>query len=127
MAVKIVNIDNLSKKQIEHLKREISIQKNLNHENIVRIYEVVWTESKVYIFMELAKGTELFEYISKHGPLRESVAAKIFSQVIRAVSYLHENGVAHRDIKTENIIIDSEFNAKLIDFGLAKQFKTASS
>lgn len=56
----------------------------------------------------------------------ETTAAKIFSQMISAVQHLHDLKIAHRDIKTENIIIDSEFNAKLIDFGLAKSFNSSS-
>lgn len=122
VAVKVISLQDLSRKQIQQLKIEISINKNLNHPNIVRIYEVVWTESKVYIFMELIKGKELFQYISKQGPIQECFGVKIFQQICSAVKYLHSIGISHRDIKTENIMIDEDFNAKLVDFGLAKQF-----
>lgn len=72
--------------------------------------------------MELIKGQDLFEHVFKHGPLKESQAVHIMHQIIKAVIYLHRLGICHRDIKTENIMIDSNFNAKLIDFGLAKRF-----
>lgn len=57
--------------------------------------------------MELIKGRELFEHIRKNGPIKEVFAAKIFYQICQAVKYLHEKGISHRDIKTENIMIDS--------------------
>lgn len=79
-------------------------------------------ETKVYLFMELAKGRELFDYVRNKGRLPEEHAAKIFYQIVLAVKYLHDNGIAHRDIKTENIMIDENYNAKLLDFGLAKTF-----
>lgn len=72
--------------------------------------------------MELVKGKELYEHVNKRGSIREGLAAQIFHQICSAVKYLHSKGVAHRDIKAENIMIDSDFKAKLIDFGLAAQF-----
>lgn len=54
------------------------------------------------------------------------MAAKIFYQIVSAVQHMHEASIAHRDIKTENIIIDADFNAKLIDFGLAKSFRSST-
>ena len=72
--------------------------------------------------MELIQGKELFKLLSKKKHFPEFSAAKILHQICSAVKYLHERGIVHRDIKTENIIVDSYCNAKLIDFGLAKKF-----
>lgn len=74
--------------------------------------------------MELVKGKELFEYLKVQGPMDEKKGAKIFYQIVKAVQYLHRLGVTHRDIKTQNILIDCNFNAKLIDFGLSKTFNS---
>lgn len=74
--------------------------------------------------MELVQGKELFEHLKIHGPMEEKQAARIFYQITKTVQYLHKLGIAHRDIKTENIMIDGDFNAKLIDFGLAKTFNS---
>lgn len=56
----------------------------------------------------------------KNGPLAEETAAKIFIQIHSALKYLHLKGITHRDVKAENILLDGQLNAKLIDFGLAK-------
>ena len=72
--------------------------------------------------MELIQGKELFELVSKKGPVSELIGVKILHQICSAVKYLHERGIVHRDIKPENIMVDPSFNAKLIDFGLAKKF-----
>lgn len=122
VAVKIIDLTRFSQRDVARIKRECDILRELSHPNIVRIYEFLEFNSKLYIFMELIRGKELFELVSKKGPILESFAAKIFHQICSAVKYLHEQGIVHRDIKTENIMVDSSCNAKLIDFGLAKKF-----
>lgn len=69
VAVKVVNLHEISIKDIEHLKREIYIHTRLQHPNIVKIYEEIWTEKHAYIFMELVRGVELFDHLNRHGPL----------------------------------------------------------
>ena len=73
--------------------------------------------------MEYIPNGELFDLINVNGPLPQKLAIKIFSQILSAVCYLHENDIVHRDIKPENIILDAKMNAKLIDFGFAKSLK----
>lgn len=72
--------------------------------------------------MELIQGKEVFQLINKKGPLSEQYSTKILHQLCSAVKYLHERGIAHRDIKTENVMVDCSGQVKLIDFGLAKKF-----
>ena len=123
VAVKVVEKNHFSASQIEKVYQEIEIQKKLNHEGIARIYEVIETEAKIYIFQELCQKGELFDYINSHGPLPEKLAANIFQQIYEAVCYLHSKGIAHRDIKTENILLTHDLKAKLIDFGLSNTYK----
>lgn len=111
----------------ESIAFEIEHQRALIHENIAQIYEVVQHEGKVYIFMEYCSNGELFERINRTGPIHEREAARISYQILSALIYLKANKLSHRDIKPENVLFDSEWNAKLIDFGFCcrnKQEKT---
>lgn len=95
------------------------LQQRLMHEHIAQIYEVIRREKKIYIFMEYCPNGELFERIVKNGPMAEKEAAKVFHQILSALTYLKSVGVSHRDIKPENIIFDKDWNAKLVDFGFS--------
>jgi serine/threonine protein kinase len=99
------------------IELEIDIQRQLLHQNIAQIYEVVKTENKIYVFMEYCPNGELFQLINQKGPMSEREAVKIFNQILSALKYLKENKLSHRDIKPENILFDREWNVKLIDFG----------
>ncbi|XP_020689729.2 CBL-interacting protein kinase 18-like [Dendrobium catenatum] len=81
-------------------------------------YEVMATKTKIYFVMEYAKGGELFNKIAK-GRLEKDVARKYFQQLISAVEFCHSRGVYHRDLKSENPLLDEAGNLKLSDFGLS--------
>lgn len=93
----------------------------LAHPNVIKIHDTCKDSQFVYIFMEFVHGRELFDVIVEEGRLSEMRAVKIFYQLLRTIRYLHSQGVVHRDIKAENIMIDQEDNIKLIDFGLSKK------
>ncbi|KAJ8633420.1 hypothetical protein MRB53_026756 [Persea americana] len=101
-----------------HIKREISILHRVRHPNIVRLYEVMATKSKIYFVMEFVKEGELFKKV-KNGRLREDVARKYFQQLISAVRSCHARGVFHRDLKPENLLVDENGDLKVSDFGLS--------
>ena len=71
------------------------------------------------IVMEFAENGEMFGYLQKTGPFQEKIARFYFKQLINTLEYIHSQGIAHRDIKTENTLLDENFNLKLADFGLA--------
>ena len=73
--------------------------------------------------LQLCKGSDLKEYINKYKKLSEEKAKKIFLQILNAVSYCHDQGIFHRDLKLENIMINKEEEIKLIDFGFATILK----
>ena len=73
--------------------------------------------------MEYISGGELYNIIEQYGKIEEDKARKYFQQIISAIEYTHFNGVSHRDIKLENILIDSKDNTKLTDFGLSNYMK----
>ena len=87
---------------------------------VSQVHDIFEAGDKVYFVMELATGGDLLEYIKKHGCVREDKARAIFSQIVEAVRFCHANGVIHRDLKCENVLLDSQHNVMLTDFGFAK-------
>ncbi|OMJ74003.1 hypothetical protein SteCoe_23900 [Stentor coeruleus] len=116
---------NTSKIQKEKIRNEIGILKNLDHPNIIRMFEYFEDTHKIYLIMEKCEGGELYEYILKQNSFSEFEAANIIKQLLSALAYLHENKIVHRDIKPENILFEETHlspNIKLIDFGIATKF-----
>ncbi|XP_057833397.1 CBL-interacting protein kinase 24 isoform X2 [Cryptomeria japonica] len=101
------------------IKREISIMKLVRHPNIVRLNEVLASQSKIYIVLEFVTGGELFDKIAHQGRLGENESRRYFQQLIDALDYCHSKGVYHRDLKPENLLLDSQGNLKISDFGLS--------
>ena len=118
-ALKYINTKN-NKKLLNEAKREISILKNLDHPNIEKIYEYYEKENdNINIVMELIDGQELFSKLMKETRFSEQNTAIIMYQIFSSIKYCHDNGIIHRDIKAENIIVQDEKHlfVKLIDFG----------
>ncbi len=118
-----VIIQNPKKKML--IEKEISILKEMSHPNIIKFIEKICSNSKIYLILEYAKGITLKSYM-KNQPnqkLNELKAKKIFTQLISALSYLHNNNICHRDIKLDNIIINDNLNIKIIDLGLGVHFQ----
>ena len=88
----------------KRINLEIKILKNTYHYNIIKIYEVIDTKDTICMIMEYAEGGELFNYILERKYLSEDESRKIFQQLIDAISYLHQIGICHRDLKLENIL-----------------------
>ena len=107
----------------EDLAREYNVLKNVNHPNIITLEKVFCCTYNIYIFQELITGGDLLSYIDQKGALTEPQAAVIIRQVLKAVEFLHNNGVVHRDIKPENILMTSwRDGARIVltDFGQAR-------
>lgn len=95
----------------------------LKHPNIVRLYDVIETDKYIGIILEYASGGELFDHILAHRYLRERDAAKLFSQLISGVWYIHSKKIVHRDLKLENLLLDRNRNVIITDFGFANRFE----
>lgn len=98
--------------------------KLVQHPNVVRLYEVIDTATKLYLVLELGDGGDLYEYIMRHETgLPERVAKEYFSQIVRAISYCHQLHVVHRDLKPENVVFFKKQGiVKLTDFGFSNKF-----
>ncbi|TKY71852.1 CBL-interacting serine/threonine-protein kinase 12 [Spatholobus suberectus] len=119
VAIKVIDKEKILKGGlVAHIKREISILRRVRHPNIVQLFEVMATKSKIYFVMEYVRGGELFNKVAK-GRLKEEVARKYFQQLISAVGFCHARGVYHRDLKPENLLLDENGNLKVSDFGLS--------
>uniref|UniRef100_A0A2N9E6C6 non-specific serine/threonine protein kinase n=1 Tax=Fagus sylvatica TaxID=28930 RepID=A0A2N9E6C6_FAGSY len=119
-AVKILEKNKIIHLNItDQIKREIGTLKLLKHLNIVRLHEVLASKTKIYMVLEYVTGGELFDRIAYKGKLKEDEGRKLFQQLIDGVSYCHNKGVFHRDLKLENVLVDAKGNIKISDFGLS--------
>ncbi|XP_022144438.1 SNF1-related protein kinase catalytic subunit alpha KIN10-like [Momordica charantia] len=120
VAIKILNRHKIAKMGLEDkVRREIKIMKLFMHPHIVQLYEVIETPTDTYVVMEYVKNGELFDYIVEKGRLKEDEARRLFQQVISGVEHCHRNMIVHRDLKPENVLLDSELNVKIADFGFS--------
>lgn len=102
--------------------REISLLKELQHPNIVRLYDVVHTERKLTLVFEYL-DQDLKKYLDVcEGGLEGSITMSFLYQLLRGVAYCHHHRVLHRDLKPQNLLINREGELKLADFGLARAF-----
>jgi len=116
-AIKIMDKKSLGD-DLPRVYLEIEAMKDLSHQNIAKLYQVIETTSTIFMVLEYCPGGELFDYIVAKNKLPEDEARVFFRQIVAAVGYIHKRGYAHRDLKPENLLLDKDHNAKLIDFGL---------
>ncbi len=118
----------LQKKVVHQLHREIDLQANLRHPNIVRLYGYFFDSKRVYLILEYAPGGEVYEQLKSSsttadgggaGRFTEARAAVLVARVAQALEHCHARGVIHRDLKPENVMIGYGGECKLGDFGNA--------
>lgn len=119
----------------QNIVREAQLLKQLDHPNILKVYELVdngrarTTDGELlpnkilYCVMQLAENGSLEEFLHYSGPFSEELARYYFKQLVGGITYLHERGIAHRDIKAENLLFDEQFNLLIADFGHALHFR----
>ncbi|KXN82930.1 Serine/threonine-protein kinase ppk16 [Leucoagaricus sp. SymC.cos] len=117
-----VAIKQIPKAMSATLTREIHHHRQLHHPHIAQMYEVIATESYIWIVTELCCGGELFDYLVEKSRLSEDETRVIFGQLCLAVAYLHEVGIVHRDLKLENVLLDEHCRIKLGDFGFTREY-----
>ena len=107
-ACKVINMARINQTSLRRLHDEISILKIVDHPNIIKLKEVFFGSQKVYLIMECCKGGELFEQFTRHAHqgLSEECTSRLMADMFSAVRYLHERGIAHRDLKLENFLFE---------------------
>lgn len=111
---------------VERFRREAQSAANLNHPNIVGVYDWGKYSNTYYMAMEYVQGRTLADILRVSGKLTADQAAQITSEVAAALSFAHRNGVVHRDIKPANILIGSNGAVKVADFGIARAMNAAT-
>ncbi|CAH8619722.1 unnamed protein product, partial [Heterobilharzia americana] len=109
VAIKVIDKSKMDSVTRRLLSREISILESLHHPNIIRLYEVIETMTRLNLVMEYVAGGDLNRRIVKFGKLTEHEGRIVFAQLIAAVNHLHERNIIHRDIKAENILFAYNF------------------
>jgi serine/threonine-protein kinase len=112
---------------LKRFSREARAVARLNHKNIVSAIDVGESQGWHYLIMEYVDGPTLHEVLQKSGMLPERDAMRITWQVCSALKHAHENGLVHRDVKPENVILSRSGDAKLCDLGLAKKVDSDST
>ncbi|MCL9970626.1 Stk1 family PASTA domain-containing Ser/Thr kinase [Anoxybacillus kestanbolensis] len=120
VAVKVLRLDFVNDELfIKRFRREAQAATSLNHENIVTIYDVGEDDGIYYMVMEYVRGCTLKQYIQQHAPLPVQEALRMMDQLTGAIAHAHQNGVIHRDIKPQNILVAEDGTLKITDFGIA--------
>ncbi|XP_072519153.1 SNF related kinase b [Salminus brasiliensis] len=125
VAVKVIDKTKLDALAMGHLLQEVRCMKLVQHPNVVRLYEVIDTHSKLYLILELGDGGDMYDYILRHeGGVAEETAKVHFAQIVRAIAYCHRLHVVHRDLKPENVVFfRQQGTVKLTDFGFSNHFQ----
>ena len=119
-AIKIYSKQSLLDPQKRNtVKNEINILKQIDNENVMKLYEVIDTPSNLYLVLEYINGINLLEILKneKFHYIKEQRAKKLFLQVAKGIAYCHQKNIFHRDIKLENILVLKDDTIKIIDFG----------
>lgn len=120
VAVKVLRLEYTHDAEfIARFEREVQSATSLAHPNIVNIYDVGEESHILYMVMEYVDGMTLKEYIFKNHPVSVETAMQIMKQILSAIATAHNNELIHRDIKPQNILIDSSGQVKVTDFGIA--------
>jgi serine/threonine protein kinase len=120
VAIKILDKDKIQSRNMgAQIKKEISIMKMINHHHVVAVKDVFATSAKIFIVLEFVGGGELFDKIANEGKLPEDKARFYFRQLVEGLEHCHSNGICHRDLKPENLLLDTDGNLKISDFGFS--------
>ena len=116
-AIKVVNINSLKQKIIDNFKLEINILKSISHENIVKLYDTLEKNNIFYLVLDYCDGGDLNKFIKKNKKLSYEYTQFLYQQIVKGMKYLYDNNIIHRDLKSQNILLNTNCIAKITDFG----------
>lgn len=117
-ALKVLQKSELQNARVEkQVQREIEIQSNLRHPNVLKLYGHFYDSKRIILVLEFAGQGELYKHLRKAGRFPEAKSAQYIAQIASALRYLHRKHIIHRDIKPENILVGLYGEMKLSDFG----------
>lgn len=121
VAVKILKTEFVGSEDfIRRFRNESKAIALLSHQNIVKIYDVGFTDKLQFIVMEYIDGITLTDYIAKHGVLKWKDVVHFTMQILKALQHAHDRGIVHRDIKPQNVMLLNDGTIKVMDFGIAR-------
>ncbi|KAK3736047.1 hypothetical protein QZH41_012219 [Actinostola sp. cb2023] len=128
VAVKIIDKEKLSDRTLhKFLKREVEALRKVDHKNVICLLEVIESERRFYIIMELAQNGDLLKLLQERGRLPESEAKRVFCKVVKGILHCHKKGIAHRDLKLENILLSRKNEPIISDFGFARSVSSGNT
>ncbi|KAI6235987.1 Protein kinase domain-containing protein [Aphelenchoides besseyi] len=119
VAIKIIDKRRLDSENLKKMYREIQVLKKIRHPHMIKLYQVMESTNMIYLVTEYARNGEMYDYVARRKKLSENEAREKFWQIVSAVGYLHSNGIVHRDLKAENLLLDTNNDIKLADFGFS--------
>ncbi|CAB0039334.1 unnamed protein product [Trichogramma brassicae] len=122
LALKILTmVDVIRLKQVDHVHNEISVLKEVKHPFIVNMLWSGKDDARIYMLMEFVAGGELFTYLRSAGRFSTSTSCFYAAEIVSALAYLHNKHIVYRDLKPENLLLDSQGHLKITDFGFSKK------
>ena len=124
-AMKVINkVDIVEQNMTEGAMVERNMLLEMSHPFILNMHYAFQTEHNLYLILDYVNGGDLFQHLSKKGYMSEKAARYYGAQVVLALEYVHSQNIVYRDLKPENLLIDSDGNIKMADFGISKQINT---
>ncbi len=113
----------LDKETVERFSNELKLARKISHRNVCRMFDLGKAEGTTFITMEFVPGEDLKKFIRKSGQLGAGRAVSIAKQICEGLAEAHHLGVVHRDLKPQNIMVDEDGNARIMDFGIARSLR----